>query len=267
MLVRSLENRRVVVTRGGGAGEVLVKRLESLGATVVYCPTISFAPPLDVVGFLHALATVGEHDWIVFTSANAVQSVAQALRTMLQTKYVSLPAIAAVGPATAAAVESFGWTVAFMPSHSSGEALAAELPMQAGMRVLLPRADIATADVPHALRARGFSVAEVVAYRTVSNAPLANAGQLISGVDALTFTSPSTVAGFMQAAGNAGWDAVAAQRDGTTVVVCIGETTARAVRQFDLVADAIAANATIESFIDALALCLNVAHDGTQNIS
>lgn len=266
MLARSLAGRRVVVTRGGSAGELLVKRLESLGAQVVYCPTIAFAPPEDPVAFMHALATIGEHDWIAFTSANAVQSVAQALRTMFRTQTVPMPAIAAVGPATAAAVEALGWRVAFMPTRSSGEGLAAELPTNAGTRVLLPRADIASVDAPSTLAARGFTVTELVAYRTVTNAPLLNADSLKAGVDALTFSSPSTVAGFIQAATNAGWDPVAAQRVGRTVVVCIGETTANAVREYDLLPDATAVNATMESFIDALAICLSAAH-GTHDIN
>ncbi|MEO7997361.1 MAG: uroporphyrinogen-III synthase, partial [Gemmatimonadaceae bacterium] len=255
LLARLLEGRRVVVTRSGSAGETLVKRLESLGATVIHCPTISFAPPQDVVALMHALAGAADHDWIAFTSANAVQSVAQALRTMFGTYDVPLPPIAVVGRASAEAVESFGWRVAFMPSKSSGEQLAALMPVSTGMRVLLPRADIASTELPALLRERGCVVNEVVAYRTLTNAQPVNSALLRGGdpIDALTFTSPSTVAGFIQTAHVAGWNAVVAQRSGELSVVCIGETTAAAARQHNLVVDAIAAEPSIESLIDALA--------------
>lgn len=255
LLQHALERRRVVVTRGGMAGELLVRRLEALGASVLYCPTISFAPPLDTVAFLHALANVAEHDWIVFTSANAVQSVAQALRTLFRTHAVQLPPIAVVGRATAAAVESFDWHVAFMSAHSSGGALASELPARVGSRVFLPRADIASADVPNVLRDRGCVVNEVIAYRTLTNVSPENIARLRAsdGVDALTFTSPSTVQGFMDAAQMADWNPAQAQRDGRLVVVCIGDTTAEAVRQRGLVPSSVAADASIEALIDALA--------------
>lgn len=258
LLARRIENRRVIVTRGGSAGETLVRRLEALGATVIHCPTISFAPPQDVVGFMHALATVADHDWIGFTSANAVQSVAQALRTMFRAYDVPLPAIAVVGPASAAAIESFGWRVAFMPTKSSGEGLAEELPVSSGTRVLLPRADIASTELPTILRERGCVVSEVVAYRTVTNTSTANSALLRGGnaIDAVTFTSPSTVFGFFQAAQVAGWNPVVAQRAGELAVVCIGETTATAARQYNLVVDSIAIEPSIESLIDALARCL-----------
>lgn len=253
-----LERRRVVVTRGGMAGELLVKRLEALGASVLYCPTISFAPPHDTVAFLHALTGVADHEWIVFTSANAVQSVAQALRTMFRTHDVPLPAIAVVGRATAAAVESFGWSVGFMPTHSSGEALARELPVGAGTRVFLPRADIASTEVPDVLRERGCEVSEVVAYRTLTNVSAENIARLRVGdsVDALTFTSPSTVTGFMQAAHAANWNPVHAQRDGRLVIACIGDTTSDAVRQHGLEPNTVAADASIEALIDALAIAV-----------
>lgn len=252
----TLDGRRIVVTRGGNAGTILVRRLEALGATVLHYPTISFAPPTDVVAFMHALATAGDHDWIVFTSANAVQSVAQALRSMTRAQYVALPAIAAVGPATAAAVEACAWRVDFMPTESSGDGLARELPVGNGARVLLTRADIASPSMPAILRERGSEVTDVVAYRTITDASLADAAKLNEGVDALTFTSPSTVSGFVAAANKAGWNAIRAQRERGVTVVCIGETTASAARAHGLVVDAIAENPSMDSFIEALAHAL-----------
>lgn len=253
-----LRGRTIVVTRGGLAGDLLVRRLESMGASVVHCPTIAFTLPEDLAGFQQSIANVMNHDWLVFTSANAVQAVAQQLFERFSSYELPLPAIAAVGPATAAAAESLGWSVQFIPSMGSGASLGEELPLKVGTRVFLPRADIASDELPTVLRNRGFVVSETIAYRTLTNPSIANSELLTNAkVDAVTFTSPSTVSGFVNAAREVGWSLADAQKN-RTVVVCIGETTAAAVRAYDLSADAIAVQPTMDALIDALLVSFDV---------
>lgn len=253
-LVEALALRRVVVTRSGAQGDALVNRLKDLGATVLHYPALSFAPPPNVELLRDAIANIAHYDWLLFTSANAVLAVSDQVIEQYGHLHVTLPTIATVGNATASAVAALGWTVHYIAARGGGLALATELPVAAGSRILLPRADIASADLPNVLRDRDCVVREVVAYRTVSNHTLSltPVGD-DQNVDALTFTSPSTVAAFVAAARSAGWNLMREQRLGRLIIACIGETTAIAVRQHTLVADVVATEQSAEGLVAALA--------------
>jgi uroporphyrinogen-III synthase len=109
---------RIVVTRPLGQEVDLVTRLEALGHEVVHCPLIEIEPlgdgPIAVEGY----------DWVVVTSANGA-------RELLRRATGTLPRVAAIGPATAAALGKAD----LIPRVSTQEGLLAELPRPAG-RVL-----------------------------------------------------------------------------------------------------------------------------------
>lgn len=118
-----------------------------------------------------------------------------------------------------------------------------------GVSVLLPRARIASDDLPSALAARGAIVHAVPAYETVigpesSRAPLARA--LDAGIQAAIFTSGSTVAGFSRLAG----DPRAALSG--VVTVCIGPGTARALEETGVEPSRVASAPSPEALADAL---------------
>ena len=111
------------------------------------------------------------------------------------------PSWAAIGPATRRVLEAAGITVDFQPSLSDRTALAHELHVTRGDRVLVVRGDLADETLAVALRARGVEVDDVVAYRT-REAPEASrsllARVLADGpIDAVLFTSGSTVRGLV----------------------------------------------------------------------
>ncbi len=261
-LVDALALRRVVVTRSGAQGDVLVQRFRALGATVVHCPMLSFAPPHNMSLLREAVDNIARYDWLVFTSANAVQAVAEQIVEQHGHLHVRLPAIATVGSATAAAVAVLGWTVHYIAARGGGLALARELPVAPGAKILLPRADIASADLPNVLQDRDCVVREVVAYRTVSHQAAAfPSSDDTKHVDAITFTSPSTVAAFVAAATVAKWNIRYDQQRKRLIVASIGETTAAAVRQHNLFADVVATEQSAEGLIVALARELHHRHD------
>ena len=116
---------RVVVTRPEAEAEPLAAELEALGHEVVRCPLIRVEPlgdePLDVSGY----------DWVVVTSANGAAELARRL--------VAPPRrLAAIGPATAAALRAHGLEPDLVPRVASQEGLLAELPPG---RVLLAAAE------------------------------------------------------------------------------------------------------------------------------
>ena len=196
----------MLVTRPEAQSGALLERLRALGAEPVVCPTIRIEGPADWEQVDEAIAHLGRYDWAIFTSVNGVRYFCERLAAV-QGGPAALRRpglrLAAIGPATAQALEAQGLQVAFVPGRYVAEAILEEIGPVEGMRILLPRADIARKALADGLRAQGARVDEVTAYRTVPEAP-PQAGHdaalptgLARGVDIATFTSPSTVHGFL----------------------------------------------------------------------
>jgi uroporphyrinogen-III synthase len=119
---------KVIVTRPAHQAGPLAEKLEELGHEVVLCPLIELEPlgddPIDVSGY----------DWLVVTSANGVRELGR--RGVVGTR----PRVAAVGRATAAALDEAGLAVDVVAEGPGQEGLAAALPRPAG-RVLLAAAE------------------------------------------------------------------------------------------------------------------------------
>jgi uroporphyrinogen-III synthase len=227
----ALHGRRVVVTRPAAQAGALAARLREYGAEPVLCPAIRILPPADRTPLDAALAGLASFDWIICTSTNAVDAIAATLRSV-PTLHAR---IAAVGPATRAALRDIGCTEVFVPTLHTAEVLATELPLTDGVRVFWPRGDLAD-DAPRAMLAsRGASVEAPVAYRTEPDPALqvVVADARRGAIDAVTFTSPSTVRAFAAAFGD-----VALLR--SIPAACIGPVTGSAARAagFTRVADA-----------------------------
>ena len=229
--------------------------LEEAGFRTLLYPAIAIRPPADTRDLDAALQNARGYDWIIFTSANAMEAVARRLEALgLGPDVLQGPAIAAVGPATAQAVnQRLGLEVAVIPPKAVGESLLAALPMAAGERALLPRAAKARDVLPDGLRARGVQVGVIIAYETVlgqggDDLPAA----LRSGrVDAITFTSPSTVRNTLirlETEAGLGADALSG-----VIVACIGPVTAKAAREAGLRVDIVPEEYTAPGLVRALA--------------
>lgn len=243
----ALEGKTIVVTRAEHQAGPLVEALTARGARVIAMPTITIAPVEDWGPVDAALRRLPKYDWLVFTSANGVNAVWARLDAL----GVALPAslrVAAVGPPTAAALEARGVHGPALPMTFRGDALAAAISGIAGARVLLPRGDIARESTVDALQAAGAIVDQVTVYRTLP-APIdpAHRAALARGIDAITFTSPSTVRNFALAIGPAALGIL--QR---AVVACIGPVTAEAVTNLGLPAPLQASEATATGLVAAL---------------
>ena len=118
--------------------------------------------------------------------------------------------LCAVGSATAARLAALGLKVDLVPPEFRAEAvthaIAGAAPI-AGLKVLLPRADIGRDVIADDLRKGGAVVTEVVAYRTVvveaerEGEPDIYRMLLDRRVDVVTFTSPSAVRTFVKILG------------------------------------------------------------------
>ena len=233
---RPLTGHRIVVTRPLDDAARLADRLRALGAEPIIVPVIraEFTDPPELET---ALQRVSDFDWIVFTSRNGVEAVFRLVTS------IAGPRIAAIGPATRAALERHGLRADLMPETYVAEGVIAALGDVNGLSILLPRADIARAVLADGLVQRGARVTQVAAYRTVT---LECDPAVWVGADTVTFTSASTVHGLL---------ASGPIPEGATVV-CIGPITAAAAREHGLVVTAVAQEYTEDGLVDALTAAL-----------
>ncbi len=254
-----LEGRSVIVTRTRDQASALAEPLEALGAQVVTFPVIDIVPPENWTPVDEAARRIEDYDWVVFTSANAVAEFlnrASAVTGDEPVHVLAKPWVAAVGKSTARTLEAIGVKVDLVPEDAHAEGLVAafdDLGAGPGWKVLIPRAEHAREVLPEALKAAGADVDVVVVYRTVAAEPdPAAVERLRAGdVDAVTFTSGSTVRHFVERLTAAGLDA--AEQMDRLVVASIGPVTTNALEKRGFKADVEAAEATMESLAAALA--------------
>jgi uroporphyrinogen-III synthase len=208
-------------------------------------------PPLDWTLLDTALVelSAGQYAWLVFTSVNAVTIVTDRLAEQSLTLPPTVQ-IGVVGATTAAAVQRYLGRVALtLPATYTAAALAQQLPLASGTRVLLPESALADPTLAHLLMAQGASVQRVCAYQTVCAPPTHTLLPRLAHLDALTFTSPSTVHCLLTRLGEL--SAVAATvRE--ICAVCIGTTTAAAAREHGFRRVITAADHTLTGLVAAL---------------
>jgi uroporphyrinogen III methyltransferase/synthase len=239
---RPLFGRRIVVTRAAEQASSLAATLRSLGARPIEIPTIRVAPPGDGGAALRRAAdavTAGRYQWVVFTSPRAVEALLTLLR---DARCLAGARVAAIGPGTAAALKARGVVADVVPGHFVAESLLEALPAGRG-RVLLPRAARARQVLPAGLRGKGWEVDVVEAYRTQAGTPGADVLAAAAASDAITFTSSSTVTGYLAVAGR---DAV------PPVVACIGPVTAATAISAGLTVDVVAEEHSIDGLVRSL---------------
>jgi uroporphyrinogen III methyltransferase / synthase len=194
-----MRHPRVLIIRPAGQADLLATRLESIGMEPVVVPAVAVLPPASWDGVDVALARLGQYAWILFTSANGVRMFFDRGRTRGGVPGSPTLRWAAIGPGTAAALAEVGIRGSWLPSRYLGESVGDELPVSRGQRVLRVQGETASPAATTRLRARGISVDEVVAYRIVEAPPESEArlrDAWTQGIDAIVFTSASTVRGF-----------------------------------------------------------------------
>jgi uroporphyrinogen-III synthase len=190
---------RVLVARPVGQAEATIEALEAAGLESVHVPAIEIHPAPTGGAFDTAVAKVVPGDIVVVTSANAARVMLQAAwRLEVDPKLLGW---AAVGEATSAVLVDAGLTEVFVASEPTGAALARELPLRPGDRVLVPHADIADRALAETLRDRGATVTDVIAYETIeapgTSRPLLAAALDDGPLDVLVLTSGSTARGLL----------------------------------------------------------------------
>ena len=247
------EAPRVLVTRTPNQAAAFSQKLAAAGFTPVEFPTIQLEPlpsePLD-----EALAQLATFDWLIFTSGNAVDFFLRQFDA-LELAVEKLPRVAAVGSATARQLTERGIAIDYMPDEFVGTELVLGLGDLTGKKVLLPRAKIGRPEIADLLQSQGAELVEVALYDTVTAVPTPKAWtEFNRGIEAITFTSPSSVRNFFKIMADYPARLIAPldKMLGQVAVVCIGPVTAEAAEEAGLTAILIPTEYTIDGMVQQL---------------
>lgn len=250
MSARPLEGKRIVVTRALARAGPLVEQLAAAGATVISMPAARIER-MPSAALERALTRVNDYDWVLFTSRTAVEVLFDVLHAMASgAERLADVKIAAIGPATAEALTERGVSVDVMPSRFVAEGLLDQMRERTdvrGARVLYPTAEGAREVLPRGLAELGAAVERIAIYRSVPDGEGAGEARRMlerGGIDLVTFTSPSTVQGFVDAVG-----ADAARRASAAT---IGPVTSQAARDAGIDVAIEAGESTIEGLVTAV---------------
>ncbi|MGZ8437618.1 MAG: hydroxymethylbilane synthase [Candidatus Limnocylindrales bacterium] len=217
---------RILVTRTADQAPDLMAALRANGLAPVSVPAIEVDLVDRDAGLAAALRRLDGYAWVVVTSANGARAIVQAAKGTGSA--LDRVGWAAIGRATSQVLDANGLEVSFQPTRSDGAALAAELPIDPGQRVLVVCGDLADGELAGVLRRRGATVDDVIGYRTheapdTSRALLRRA-MAAGPFDGVVLTSGSTARGLVALARAEGLDVT------SIPAVCIGPETTAAAR-------------------------------------
>ena len=242
--------KKILITRARAQADDFADKLRAAGFEPIYFPVIEIKPVENNVALERALSKLGCYEWIVFTSANAVEAVALS-GALAQLQHGETVKFAAIGPKTAEALKAHGIAPDFVPEEYVAEAILPGLGDLVGKWVLLPRAEIARKELPEAIFNAGGVPHEITVYRTLPVQPSLEAiTALRSGVDVVTLTSQSTVQNFIAIAKQNGINPL--RLPNNPLFACIGPITEQAAKDAGLPNVIVAKEYTTDGLISAL---------------
>lgn len=248
---------RVANTRDEPPDGPLARALAEAGLESWPCPTVAITPPDDPGDLAQALTSLDRTDWVVFTSAHAVEATCARPEWQRAVRSGAIPRLAAVGRTTAARLAELGHKADCVPDKAAAATLASALLARSGTltgaRVLWPRADIARPTLSVALARAGATVVAPIAYctRRLSAAALGPlVTELRSGrLSAIAFCAPSSAEHLVRALG---LDSLTPLVDGV-LVASIGPTTTAALAALGAPPDVEAGTPSASDLASALA--------------
>jgi uroporphyrinogen III methyltransferase / synthase len=242
--------KRILITRPRAQADEFAGKLRTAGFEPVYFPVIEIRPVENNLALERALSKLDCYEWIVFTSANAVEVVFGSYSHLIFADGVGTR-FAAIGPKTAGSLKTRGIDPDFVPEEYVAEAILPGLGDLIGKWVLLPRAEIARKALPEAIFHAGGIPHEITVYKTLPSQPeAAGLETLRSGVDVITLTSPSTVQNFIAIAKQNGLDPL--HLPGNPVFACIGPITEQAAKEAGLLNLLVAKEYTTDGLMSVL---------------
>jgi uroporphyrinogen-III synthase len=244
----ALAGATIVLTRTPEDAAAWAAPLQAAGARVTNLPCIRTEPIDDARTRRELAAALATADWLILTSRRGVA----ALTAMLPAGTVRASTrIAVVGAATAAAAEAAFGRVDLVSAGGTARSLAAGLVAdgraEPGTRFVAALAANAGNVLEQTLAAAGAHCERIDIYRTIAHPPVARRRPLASlGADAIIFSSPSTVEGFLNQI----------ERDDRCPAYSIGPSTSAALRGAGLDVAGEAPEPSIDALITVIASSL-----------
>jgi len=249
-----LAGKKILITRAREQSGDFATLLKKLGAEVIEFPTIQIVPPTTWKGLDRAIDQLNSYDWIIFTSANGVNFFFERLSEKREDR--DLPSslkVCAIGPATAYQLKERGIRVDYVPKEFVAEAILKgfkEMVVK-GKRILLARAKEARDTLPQGLREMGAKVDVIEVYRTIKpKGGVKRLRHLLTdgGIDAITFTSSSTVTNFIDLLKKEDFKKFLKG----IAIACIGPITAQTVKKLGMKAHIQPKEYTIPALVQAI---------------
>ncbi|WP_110111515.1 uroporphyrinogen-III synthase [Bacillus sp. CGMCC 1.16541] len=230
--------KNILVTRSSRQAHSFSTKLEELGGIPIHIPLLTFKRAEG--NRLHigeAIKHLHTYQWIVFTSQNGISFFMKWLDDY-QIKHDELNKlnIAVVGEKTANELKKYGVKATLMPKEFVAESLLDSLleNVHKNEKVLLIRGNLARPVIREGLQKKGYHVTDVIVYETVRNE--SKQQELIQllierKIDAVTFTSSSTVDSFVEAMRNVpNWLELVNE----CLIVCIGPITSKTALEYGI---------------------------------
>lgn len=247
----SLHGYRILITRAEKQAEATRKAVEKRGGIPVLLPTIAITLRKLTEDDIEPYKPLSNYQWVVVTSANGVSGFVSNFHQL----WVSLtdaerPCLAVVGDKTAKTASDHNLPVDFQPEGATAEGLGQSLPIESSNLVLFPCGDQPRMTLRNTLERRGATVHSVIVYENQPlNYDIATLQQSLEcGLDAIFFSSPSTVDGLLENCLQHGLTLPS-----KAILGCIGSTTAEQLKQWDYMPHLIPEQKGTEPFLDTLA--------------
>ncbi|MDA0672907.1 MAG: uroporphyrinogen-III synthase [Cyanobacteria bacterium] len=197
-MVPPLRDKTILVTRSAGQSSQFHDLLNAQGARVIDMPALEITPPTSWQPLDRAIVQLPQYDWLILTSANAVDYFWQRLTAVGNPAAINHIKLAVVGKKTAQALQAKGYHPDYIPPDFVADSLVAAFPEPvAGKALLFPRVESGgRAVLVQEMTAAGATVTEVPAYESACPArpdPTAIAALQTRQIDVITFASSKTV--------------------------------------------------------------------------
>jgi len=192
---QALKHQRILVTRASKQKSTLIRKIREQGGIAFSLPMIQIEPIPPEVQLKKMLSN---YTYLIFTSVNGVERFLQELMgTGLDIRALSHLKIASIGTGTSDCLNRHGIQPDIQPERFVAESLLAYLlpRLKATDQILLPCAKETRKMLATKLREK-VSVTELVLYQTLK--PEMRKEFSLEKVDAITFTSASTVRNFVE---------------------------------------------------------------------
>ena len=252
---KPLFGKRILITRSREQSRKMAEKVAEHGGEPILFPTITINDPDDFGPLDNCILRVSTFDWIIFTSVNGVQRFFKRFFTVREDiRELAGPKIGAIGPVTAAEISKHGLRVNMVAQEFVAEGVLRLLSEYdvLGKRFLIPRAEKARDVLPKGIEELGGEVETVTVYRT--GVPSDKQVKKIqtklknSQIDAVTFTSSSTVSHFVAMLGVENVPSLTEE----VIVASIGPVTSETAREHGLRVDVEATEFTIEGLVTAM---------------